>query len=100
MGTQSLVRQDDETGMIVLGFLILFDPPKSMVNETIGELKGLGVSLKVITGDNSPVAAGVVRHGGVLKITIANGGKLPAEQATSVNLRRSCFSAIRDPAGR
>jgi magnesium-transporting ATPase (P-type) len=43
--------------MTFLGFLTLFDPPKVNITDTIASLKKLGVSLKVITGDNYLVTA-------------------------------------------
>jgi len=43
--------------MIFSGFLVLFDPPKAGIADTINKLNHLGVSLKVITGDNKLVAA-------------------------------------------
>jgi len=41
--------------MTFLGFLTLFDPPKANITDTIASLKKLGVSLKIITGDNNNV---------------------------------------------
>jgi Mg2+-importing ATPase len=49
-----------ETGMTFAGFLLFLDPPKEGVKDTIQALRKLGVSLKVITGDNKLVA----RHTG------------------------------------
>jgi Mg2+-importing ATPase len=46
----------DERQMIFAGFLLFFDPPKADVRDTIGRLANLGVSLKIITGDNRLVA--------------------------------------------
>ena len=43
--------------MTFLGFLVLADPPKAGIARTIEQLRGLGVALKVITGDNRLVAA-------------------------------------------
>lgn len=57
IGSDSVIRKADESGMIFLGFVVLADPPKSGVAETISQLKNLGVSLKVITGDNQLVAS-------------------------------------------
>jgi Mg2+-importing ATPase len=53
------ISKDQEADMILLGFLLLFDPPKPGVSETIKQMKHLGVSLKIITGDNALVAASV-----------------------------------------
>jgi len=52
-----LRKRRRKTGLTFLGFLVLFDPPKANIIDTIGQLKNLGVSLKVITGDNRLVAA-------------------------------------------
>ncbi|MEM5774859.1 MAG: HAD-IC family P-type ATPase, partial [Anaerolineaceae bacterium] len=46
----------DECDMTFMGFLLFFDPPKPKVQETIEALAGLGIQLKVITGDNRLVA--------------------------------------------
>jgi P-type Mg2+ transporter len=54
--------KEKETAMIFIGFISLFDPPKKEVFATITELKKLGVSLKVITGDNSLVAANLLKQ--------------------------------------
>jgi Mg2+-importing ATPase len=44
-----------------LGFLVLFDPIKPNIAETINELKHVGISLKIITGDNRLVARVVIQ---------------------------------------
>ena len=61
------ITKDDETGMTFLGFLMLFDPPKLGLSDTIGNLRRLGVSLKVITGDNRLVAASVSEEVGAVQ---------------------------------
>jgi Mg2+-importing ATPase len=55
-GSDKLITKDSEVGMTFLGFLLLFDPIKPKIAETIEELKQLGISLKIITGDNRLVA--------------------------------------------
>ncbi len=65
-----------EAGMTFLGFLVLFDPPKPGIAETIGRLKSLGVSLKIITGDNSLVASHVIRQVGFPNPRIFAGPRL------------------------
>lgn len=54
--------RNDETGMIFLGFITLFDPPKRDITETIDKLNQLGVKLKIITGDNALVAKSLARQ--------------------------------------
>ncbi len=51
------ITKGDESDMIFLGFLVLYDPPKEKIFDTIKQLRNLGVSLKIITGDNKLVAA-------------------------------------------
>ena len=49
-------NREDEKEMAFAGFLLFFDPPKTGVKETIERLEKLGVTLKIITGDNHLVA--------------------------------------------
>ena len=76
MGTVSSIGKDDEAGMTFLGFLVLFDPPKPKILETIDALKTLGVSLKIITGDNRLVAANVSQQMGLSTSEIITGPEL------------------------
>ena len=59
------LAKNHESGMIFSGFLILFDPPKPNILETITGLRNLGVALKIITGDNHLVAANVSQTDGI-----------------------------------
>src|SRR6266498_2539330 len=61
----ALMSKVDEADMTFLGFLVLFDPPKANIIETIAGLKNLGVALKIITGDNHLVAANVSQQMGL-----------------------------------
>jgi Mg2+-importing ATPase len=76
MGTQSVINKDSERDMTFLGFLLFFDPPKKGVLETINRLKQLGVSLKVITGDNRLVAAKISQDVGMPDAKIITGTEL------------------------
>lgn len=76
MPLESLINKSDETGMTFLGFLTLFDPPKKNIPDTIAGLKKLGVSLKIITGDNRLVAANLSRKMGLLNTDIITGPDL------------------------
>jgi P-type Mg2+ transporter len=53
----SFISKDDEINMTFAGFIVLFDPVNPGVIESIAALKKLGISLKLITGDNKHVAA-------------------------------------------
>ena len=56
------INKTDETGMTFLALLVFFDPPKEGVAEVITDLKILGITVKVITGDNTAVAGSVARR--------------------------------------
>jgi len=70
------IGKDLETGMTFTGFLVLFDPPKPNIIETITNLKNLGVSLKIITGDNHLVAAAVGQQMGLKNNRMISGPDL------------------------
>lgn len=61
------ISKEDETEMIFAGFILLEDPVKTGIIETIEELKKLQVHLKIISGDNKNVALSTA-----LKIGIKN----------------------------
>ena len=68
-----VVDKDDETDMIFLGFLIFFDPIKSEVPDSLNNLRKLGVSVKIITGDNRHVAKHVAQKIGLTNTEIVIG---------------------------
>ena len=76
MPANSLINKSDEKDMIFLGFLTLFDPPKANILDTITSLKNLGVSLKIITGDNHLVAASISKKIGLSDNKIITGTEL------------------------
>lgn len=76
VGSASLITKDNEVTMTFLGFLILFDPPKPGINQIISQMKHLGVSLKIITGDNHLVAANVSQQVELLNPHILTGRDL------------------------
>ena len=47
----------DESDLILLGFLAFLDPPKETAMEALKRLASLGVSVKVLTGDNEVITA-------------------------------------------
>lgn len=72
---QRIVRED-ENSMIFLGFVVLSDPPKTGVAKTIRELAELGVRLKIITGDNTLIAAQVAGQVGLDNARILSGSEM------------------------
>lgn len=75
-GSVSLITKGHETDMTFLGLLVFFDPVKRGIVETIRELRDLGISMKIITGDNRFVAANVGRQVGLSKGRIVTGQDL------------------------
>jgi Mg2+-importing ATPase len=61
MEGDSHINKTDERGMTFLSLLVFSDPAKEGVAEVIGDLKTLGITVKVITGDNTAVATSVTR---------------------------------------
>jgi P-type Mg2+ transporter len=85
LGSASHLTRDRESDMTFVGLLVLFDPPKAGVGETIGDLKRLGVLVKMITGDNHLVAA----H------TSAQVGLSNPQLLSGTDLRRMSDEALR-----
>ena len=67
---------EDEKDLRFAGFLLFFDPPKADAVATVAQLKKLGVSLKIITGDNRQVATHVARAVGLETAAIRTGAEL------------------------
>lgn len=76
LANQSKLDKTDESEMCFLGFLVFFDPPKTGCAETINQLRELGVTLKIITGDNRLVAATVAKQLGVAEHEILTGTEI------------------------
>lgn len=70
------ITKQDETEMVFAGFVTLFDPPKAGIADTIGSLDGLGIRLKVITGDNALIAKNMSTRIGMKDAVILTGPEL------------------------
>ena len=75
-GADHSINKDHEADMTFLGFLVFFDPPKAGIAKTIAALNKLGVSLKIISGDNRLVAAKVSKDVGIRDARIVTGSEL------------------------
>lgn len=67
---------DDEKAMIFMGFLLLFDHPKADVSQTINDLARIGVSLRVISGDNKLIILHIAESIGLKVSGILTGAEL------------------------
>ncbi len=70
------INRTDESEMIFLGLLVFAAPLKPRIAETISSLRQLGISLKIITGDNQAVAAAIGRQIGLSNICVLSGADL------------------------
>ena len=66
----------EECDMTFIGVLLFFDPPKPDVNKTITDLNNLGVTLKIITGDNHRVALHIAQATGLKFTGVLTGAEL------------------------
>ncbi|KPK02368.1 MAG: magnesium-translocating P-type ATPase, partial [Anaerolineae bacterium SG8_19] len=76
IGEQDQYSRTDEQKMRFAGFLLFFDPPKPGVKETVADLAELGVSLKIITGDNRLVALHTAQDIGLQITGVLTGAEL------------------------
>ncbi len=89
-GDRSLgVARDDGDGWRLLGVLALADPPREDAAATVEAARGLGVAVKMVTGDQVPIAAHVAGQVG-LGPTVLPASALgePAEDADESVARR------------
>jgi Mg2+-importing ATPase len=58
-------RAADESDMVLAGFLAFFDPPLEDAADALDDLRGDGVQVKILTGDNELVARHVCEQVGL-----------------------------------
>ena len=71
-----VINKDDERDMTFEGFLLFEDPPKPEVMTAINDLQNLGVSFKLITGDNQLVARYLSQSVGMKNPNLLTGSEL------------------------
>jgi P-type Mg2+ transporter len=57
--------KDDESELILKGYIAFLDPPKETAEKAISALKKIGVTVKVLTGDNDLVTRKVCKEVGL-----------------------------------
>jgi Mg2+-importing ATPase len=78
IGVQSAYSRDDEHDMTFRGFVTFLDRPKDDVANALASLAALGVSFKLITGDNGLVARHVAGLVGLRCERVVTGPELNA----------------------
>jgi P-type Mg2+ transporter len=67
---------EDESNLIFSGFVTFLDPPKENVSEALRLLRGHGVSVKILTGDNTVIARRICRDVGLEVHEVATGSEI------------------------
>ena len=95
----SKVTREDEAGMTLLGLLLFLDPPKPQVAQTILDLTRLGITTKIISGDNRHVTAHVAGQVGLDPKAMLTGDKLAhlTDDALRHRAERTAIFAEIDP---
>ena len=70
------VTPADEHDLHLAGFLVFSDAPKSSAGASVARLSGLGVTVKIVTGDNAVVAESVCRTLGLTSEGTLTGNEL------------------------
>ena len=75
---QSAITAADEHDLELRGFLVFLDPPKATASRALDRLARLGITVKVLTGDNAAVAAKVCADLGLPAGRVATGTDIDA----------------------
>jgi P-type Mg2+ transporter len=67
---------EDEADLVLLGYIVFYDPPKESAREALKLLANVGVNIKVLTGDNGLVTEKICRDVGVAIGQIVTGSDL------------------------
>lgn len=83
----------DESGLVLLGFLFFFDPPKKSTMSALKQLSALSVDVKILTGDNDVVTRYICEQVGLPVNEILLGPAIEAmddqqlkEAVTTINI--------------
>jgi P-type Mg2+ transporter len=67
---------DDEANLTFVGFCVFVDPPKPDAAQAVADLAELGITLKVISGDQGAVVAHVAGAVGLARSTVLTGAEI------------------------
>ncbi len=89
--------KDDETGMILKGYLAFLDPPKETAAPAIQALQTHGVTVKVLTGDNELVTKKICGEVGLAVDHLLLGGdvsKMPDQELAEAAEKTTVFARL------
>jgi Ca2+-transporting ATPase len=88
---------ESEEGLVLLGLVLLWDPPRPEVPDAIAKAQHAGVRVVMITGDHPGTAAAIARRVGIADTEVVTGadleGKSP-EQLVEVVSRAGVFARV------
>ena len=82
---QNKFSKEDESGLVLKGYVAFLDPPKDSTKPTLNEIKKLGIEVKVLTGDNELVTRKICAQVGLDIFGLATGEQV--ETLTDAELR-------------
>ncbi len=85
---------EDESELVLLGYIAFFDPPRTETAEALERLAGAGVMVKVLTGDNGLVTEKICRDVGLeveQMVTGSDLAHLPSDQFLRAVLDANVF---------
>ncbi len=93
---QSSITTADEHALRFRGILVFLDPPKSTARAALQRLAGLGISVKILTGDNPVVAAKVCAELGLPPGQVATGADIDnaGDQLGALIARTTVFARV------
>ncbi|MDI2590731.1 magnesium-translocating P-type ATPase [Pseudomonas sp. 681] len=90
-------KTSDERELVIRGFLTFLDPPKETAGPAIAALRDMGVTVKVLTGDNAVVTCKICREVGLDPGTPLLGQDIEHMDDTTLKLRveeRTVFAKL------
>jgi Mg2+-importing ATPase len=76
IGTEKRYEPNDEKNLTFYGFLAFLDPAKLSVSETLERMRVMGITTKIITGDNAYVTEKIANDIGLIIEGILDGDEL------------------------
>ncbi len=74
----------DERDMTLIGLLLFADPPKALARKAIARLAGLGIRLKMVSGDSRQVSVHVANSLGLSSTHVLSGPDIAAMSADAL----------------
>ena len=100
VSSQSRLQMEDEAELILLGYVVFFDAPKSSAASALQKLEQLHVQVKVLTGDQKSVTLSICRRLGIETEHILTGEEmeeLSEDDKLTVNRARKIQRFLSQP---